>query len=159
MLHAKRILVGDTSNYLAGLTAAMLRNVGAKVVVVATDSAAVLLELHRAAFDVLVLDDQMQPIDGIALTRQIRAEPGERHRIPIIMVCVEADRSRIEEARDAGVNEFIKKPMSAKILEARINQTMDNPRGFVASQAYTGPDRRRHDAGERPVERRQKTAD
>ena len=106
-----------------------------------------------------LLDDQMQPIDGIALTRQIRAEPGDRHRIPIIMVCAEAGRSLIEEARDAGVNEFIKKPMSAKILEARINQTMDNPRGFVASQAYTGPDRRRHDAGERPVERRQKTAD
>ena len=159
MLHASRILVADPSSHLAGLTAAMLRNVGARHVIVATDSAAVLLELHRALFDVLVLDDEIQPIDGVTLTRQIRAEPGERHHIPIIMVCADAALSRIEAARDAGVNEFIRKPMSAAILESRINQTIDNPRGFVTAPGYTGPDRRRRKAAYRGPDRRQRAGD
>jgi two-component system chemotaxis response regulator CheY len=146
MLRVNRALVADTTQYLANLTANMLRSVGAKSVTTVTDSAAVLMELHKGSFEVMVIDDSLAPIDGVALTRQIRAPDGGANRLmPIIMVFAEASRERIEEARDAGVTEFIKKPMSPKILESRITQAIEKPRAFVEAEAYTGPDRRRRE--------------
>ncbi|MDR3473148.1 MAG: response regulator [Devosia sp.] len=155
MLRAVSVLVADPSTYLAGLTASMLKGVGIHAVASVNDSAAVLLALHRTPFDVLVLDDQMLPIDGITLARQIRAEGGERRFIPIVMVFAEADRRRIETARDAGVTEFIRKPMSAKLLEQRIAQALEHPRPFIEADVYTGPDRRRRDLGIDGGDRRQ----
>jgi DNA-binding response OmpR family regulator len=143
MLRDVKILVADPSAYLAGLTAAMLRGVGAQSVTVVDDSAAVLVALHRETFDVLVIDDMLAPIDGVALSRQIRATADDNRSLPIVMVFIEADRQRIEAARDAGVTEFIRKPMSGKILDARITQALERPRAFVEAPAYVGPDRRR----------------
>ena len=157
MLRINKILVADSSQYLGNLTANMLRAVGAKSVVTATDSAAVLLALHRGTFEAVVVDERVEPIDGVALTRQIRGEDGGNNRlIPIIMTFAEASRERIEAARDAGVTEFIKKPMSPKILEARINQAIENPRAFVEAPAYVGPDRRRRKLALNGEDRRQK---
>ena len=143
MLPNISVLIADPSSYLAGLTGSMLKGVGVHTITIVNDSAAVLLALHRAAYDVMVMDDQIEPVDGITLTRQIRAEGGERRSIPIVMVFAEADRARIEMARDAGVTEFIRKPMSAKIVEARIAQALEHPRPFIEAPVYTGPDRRR----------------
>lgn len=139
-----KVLVADPSAYMAGLTVGMLRSIGAQSVTAVSDSAATLAALHREKFDVIVIDDVLTPLDGVELTRQLRAEDGAANRlVPVIMVFVEADRQRIETARDAGVTEFIKKPLSAKILEARIVQALDNPRPFITAPAFTGPDRRR----------------
>jgi hypothetical protein len=50
---------------------------------------------------------------------------------------------RVMEARDAGVTEFIAKPLSAKTLLNRLNSVLYQPRAFVRTQTYFGPDRRR----------------
>ena len=47
------------------------------------------------------------------------------------------------EARDVGVNEFLSKPVTARGVLERIAQVVDNPRPFVRSAGYFGPDRRR----------------
>ncbi|HTJ56335.1 MAG TPA: response regulator [Devosiaceae bacterium] len=143
MLRSKKILVADPSVYMGELTATMLRSVGAKTIAIAKDSAGVLTALAQASYDVLVIDDQLAPIDALELTRRIRTAKTGGDQLPIIMVFAEADRQRIEQARDAGVTEFIKKPMSAKILDARILQAIDNPRAVVHASDYVGPDRRR----------------
>jgi hypothetical protein len=46
-------------------------------------------------------------------------------------------------ARDAGVTEFLCKPISAKALYERILNVVANPRPFIKSKTYFGPDRRR----------------
>ena len=146
-----KVLVADPSTYMAALTVGMLRNIGAQSVTTVNDSAAALVALRRETFDVIVIDDKLAPLNGIELTRQLRTPDGGSNRlVPVIMVFAEADRQRIEAARDAGVTEFIKKPLSAKILEARIVQAVDHPRPFVTAPAFTGPDRRRRalDVGE-----------
>ena len=47
------------------------------------------------------------------------------------------------QARDAGVTEFMAKPVSVKALCARINAIIDAPRPFIRANGYFGPDRRR----------------
>lgn len=49
---------------------------------------------------------------------------------------------RLVAARDAGVNEFVVKPISAKSLFTRIQTVIEGPRPFVRPKHYFGPDRR-----------------
>jgi hypothetical protein len=49
----------------------------------------------------------------------------------------------VQEARDVGVNEFLSKPVTARGVLSRIAQVVDNPRPYVRTDGYFGPDRRR----------------
>src|ERR1700743_2207306 len=106
MQRTTRVLVPPPSTSLATLTASMLRSVGIQSVATVNDSSAALAALAREKFDVLVVDDMLAPIDGIKLTRQIRATDDDNRLLPVVMVFAEAGQHRIEEARDAGVTEF-----------------------------------------------------
>jgi DNA-binding response OmpR family regulator len=63
--------------------------------------------------------------------------------IPIIMLTGKAERADVEAARDVGVTEFLVKPFSAKSLYERLVLVIENPRSFIISQTYVGPERRR----------------
>ncbi len=47
------------------------------------------------------------------------------------------------DARDAGITEFVAKPISAKALHERIVNVVANPRRFINTASYFGRDRRR----------------
>jgi hypothetical protein len=49
----------------------------------------------------------------------------------------------VTAARDAGVTEFLAKPISAKGLYERIVNVVASPRPFIKTKSYFGPDRRR----------------
>jgi CheY-like chemotaxis protein len=94
--------------------------------------------------DIVITDLTMQPVDGIELTRMIRTRKDSFNQfVPIIMVTGHTERSRVEAARDAGVTEFIAKPITVQNLTGRISQIVERPRPFIRSGAYVGPDRRR----------------
>jgi two-component system chemotaxis response regulator CheY len=143
-----RVLVADPNAYLASLTTGMLRTLGVSKIVEVNTSDAALKAMTEGHFDAIVVDDLLKPLDGIELTRKLRAKEGNPNRLtPVIMVFTQAEKHRIEEARDAGVTEFIKKPISAKVLEMRLVPAIAHPRPFVAAPSYIGPDRRRREAG------------
>lgn len=50
--------------------------------------------------------------------------------------------SRVLRSRDAGISEYLIKPFAANALAVRIERVIENPRKFVVSDSYTGPDRR-----------------
>jgi len=60
------------------------------------------------------------------------------------MVTGHTEKSRVMAARDAGVTEFLAKPISAKALYQRIVNVVANPRPFIKTKSYFGPDRRRN---------------
>ncbi len=60
------------------------------------------------------------------------------------------------EARDAGVNEFLAKPICAAGLYGKIRSVMERPRPFVHSDDFFGPDRRRKRSAFIGTERRQR---
>jgi two-component system chemotaxis response regulator CheY len=63
--------------------------------------------------------------------------------MPIIMLSGHSEMSRVIEARDAGVNEFVVKPISVKSLYSRIDSLIHRLRDFVKTGKYFGTDRRR----------------
>jgi len=106
------------------------------------------LELIRSWVpDLLIVDYNMTPIDGIQLTQIIRHAPDSANPyLPIIMLSGHSERSKVEEARDAGVNEYIIKPVTTAAVINRLRNVITKPRPFVRCDTYVGPDRRRrHD--------------
>ncbi|MDV7339704.1 response regulator [Terasakiella sp. A23] len=64
----------------------------------------------------VLMDLHMPEMDGIEATRQIRALSSTKRAIPIIAVTANVLDSVRDEAMEAGMNEFLSKPVSCQIL-------------------------------------------
>ncbi|MBU6235670.1 MAG: response regulator [Alphaproteobacteria bacterium] len=94
--------------------------------------------------DIVITDWEMEPVDGLELIKWIRRDSQSPKRtVPIIMMTGYAASSRVSEARDKGITEFLVKPFTANELARRIAYVVDNPRDFVETPVFFGPDRRR----------------
>ncbi len=110
----------------------------------AIDGSDALAALRNWTPDIIFVDWEMAPMNGLEFTRSIRHHENIQMRVcPIIMVSSYTTVKRITAARDAGINEFIAKPISPKSVYSRIAMTIEKPRDFVQVGEYFGPDRRR----------------
>jgi CheY-like chemotaxis protein len=138
------ILVAEDNKPMRGLVREILEALGVGTILEAANGEAALKHLGAHAVDIVILDWNMEPMDGMELTRQIRTSPESANQfVPIIMLSGHTERTRVLQARDAGVTEFMAKPVSVKALCARINAIIDSPRPFIRASGYFGPDRRR----------------
>ncbi len=108
-----------------------------------------LREMARMDPDLIITDRHMVPVNGIEFTRIIRQEEHTTDAaVPIILVSSAPSLKIVFDARDAGVNEILVKPISANALLAHIALTFALPRPFVKAPNFVGPDRRRR---QRPI--------
>lgn len=116
-------------------------------------------KLYKFDADIVICDLRMEPLDGIEFTKRIRNHDTSPNRyLPIIMLTGHSEQSAVERARDAGVHEFLAKPVSATKLYAKIKSIIEHPRSFIRTKDYFGPDRRRRqDPDYDGPERRQET--
>ncbi len=143
-LSALRVLLVDDNQHMRSIVAAVLAGVGVSQVHECWDGAEALDALRQWPADVAIVDFQMSPLDGVEFTRLVRnAADSPNPFLPIIMLTGHAERTRVEEARDAGVTEFVVKPVTARAVLDRINSVILRPRSFVRTSEYFGPDRRR----------------
>lgn len=143
-LSALSILVADDQPFFRVLLTEVLRNLSVRELSIASDGAEAFEAYQMIRPDVVVTDWMMPEMDGLELTRKIREMPDERMRaVPIILVTANNRKAQIEEARGAGVDEFILKPVSIKAVCDRLREVIERPRPFVDSSAYKGPCRRR----------------
>jgi CheY-like chemotaxis protein len=143
--HRLRFVVVDDNAHMRRIVRALLHGFGAREVVEAEDGAAGLEAFTHHLPDIVITDWAMPIFDGLELTQMIR-QPGANANpfVPIIMLTGHSDRKRVTDARDAGITEFLAKPISAKALYERIVNVVMNPRPFVRTRTYFGPDRRRN---------------
>lgn len=93
--------------------------------------------------DVILTEYWLSLMNGVEMLRTVRTDKGPLRFTPIIMVSAETLREKVIAARNAGVTEYIAKPITAKDMLLRIREVIERPRPFVDSKAYFGPDRRR----------------
>jgi len=85
----------------------------------------------------------MKPEGGAEFVRRVRfGEYDVDACVPIIMVSAETGYTSITKARDAGITEFLAKPVSAKFVYDRLAAVICRPRPFVRADSYFGPERR-----------------
>lgn len=137
------ILVADPSSYMSMLIHSMLRGFGSNKVLEARSSTNVLQVLTNQKIDILICDLRLPPHGGLPLTRAIRRKQDNANRtIPILVMTSDGRETTVKLARDAGANMVIAKPMSPGSLYDRLAWIAFNPRQFVDTPTYFGPDRR-----------------
>ena len=117
-------LVVDDAPAMRAIMRTLLRGVGISAIKEAGDGSRALefLEAHR--FDIIITDLVMSPMDGLEMTRLIRRPHLRYAFVPIIMVSGQNDENSIKAALNAGVTEFLVKPLTPnahdKMLSRRI---------------------------------------
>lgn len=137
-------LVIDDSHETVVLVRSVLTAWGASVVHEAAGVERALDMLTTANPDVAILDQRLGADDGLSLLRFIRNE-GPNPYLPVVVLTADGRPAKVAEARDAGANEFLVKPFTARGLYDRLQSVIHRPRPFVRSMDYFGPDRRRRD--------------
>jgi CheY-like chemotaxis protein len=139
-----KILLVDDNHHMRVLLVEILRAIGVRTVYESADGAEALQLMRGSSIDIVITDLTMQPLDGIDFVRLLRNSPDSPNTMaPVVMITGHSTMRHVEEARDAGVNEFLTKPVTARGVIDRICEVIDNPRPFVRAPHYFGPDRRR----------------
>ncbi|MBT5264142.1 MAG: response regulator [Rhodospirillaceae bacterium] len=124
----------------------LLQSCGMKEIRHARDGSQAIKVIQSFAPSFIILDHMMEPMDGVEFSRWVRRDAQSLNQyVPIMMLTAMLDKVSILEARDAGVNEIVAKPISLDMLEKRLISMMKTHRKFVRSKAYVGPDRRRRE--------------
>jgi len=140
-----RALVVEDNMHMRRLLRQLLGALGIKETYEAGDGSEAFEILRVRQPDLVLADLTMQPMNGIQFTRQVRlSEASPNPYVPIIMVTGHTERQKVEAARDAGVTEFLAKPVTVGNLFLRIAEIVERPRPYVRCVDYFGPDRRRH---------------
>ena len=142
-----RFLVIDDNAHMRRILRTLLHGFGAREVYEAEDGATGLEAFNHFIPDIIITDWAMPIFDGLELAQMIR-QPGANANpyVAIIMLTGHSEKKRVTAARDAGITEFLAKPISAKGLYERIVNVVVNPRPFIRTKTYFGPDRRRNNS-------------
>jgi two-component system chemotaxis response regulator CheY len=143
-LESLNILLADDNPHMREIVGVLLQNFGITRVRGVNDGGQALEMMRVWKPDLAIVDFKMEPVDGVVFTRQVRTgQDSPNPYLPIIMMTGHSALQRVYEARDAGVTEFVVKPVNARTLLDRIMAVIYRPRPFVRANGYFGPDRRR----------------
>ena len=139
-----KVLIVEDNQHMRALLRSLLNAIGIRDVAEANNGASALDALRERKCDLILSDLAMQPMDGLEFTRKVRSgNQSPNPFVPIIMITGHTEKHRVEAARDAGITEFLAKPITAQMLFSRIAEIIERPRAFVRCESYFGPDRRR----------------
>lgn len=138
-------LVIDSSGFSRTLIGDILRSLDVGDVASArTEEEATTHLAGRPCDLVLISWEEGDALDGLGLSRRLRRVHFDRlRRIPILFVTSALTRQLVIDGRDAGVDEFLAKPISPLAMRQRLEMVVETPRPFVDCSVYLGPCRRR----------------
>ncbi|MCB9626846.1 MAG: response regulator transcription factor [Sandaracinaceae bacterium] len=126
---AIKVLLVEDDERLAALTTQYLEGHGLVMSRSSTGPDA-LAQVASRQFDVVLLDLNLPGLDGLAVCRRIR----ERSAVPIIMVTARDELFDRVIGLDAGADDYVSKPFSARELLSRIHATVRRARGSVGPE-------------------------
>ena len=136
-------LIVDDNAHMRAIVATLLHALGVTESRQAADGAEAREMLSQWRPDLIIVDQNMRPVCGTEFARALRRTSENCYDTPIIMLTAHTERSIVVAARDAGIDEILAKPISAKALMQRLHAVTHERRGFVRTADYIGPDRRR----------------
>ncbi len=114
-----RVLVADDSSTMRKIILRSLTAVGVTSTVEAADGIEAVNLFKPGDFDLVLTDWNMPGKNGLEVITEIRAQDAN---IPIIMVTTEAEKSRVLEAIQAGVSDYLVKPFTADMLREKLEK-------------------------------------
>jgi two-component system, sensor histidine kinase and response regulator len=117
---ALRVLLAEDNRVNQTVATRVLEKMGYTVVVADNGHAALLL-LATQPLDLVLMDIQMPEMDGLTATRRIReSERSTPYHLPIVAMTAHAMKGDREICIEAGMDEYVSKPISAQLLREAI---------------------------------------
>ena len=89
----------------------------------ATDGQEALAKLRAGSFGLVISDWNMQPMTGLDLLKEVRADARLKD-LPFIMITAESKTENVVAAKQASVSNYIVKPFNAETLREKIEKVM-----------------------------------
>ncbi|MGD9638071.1 MAG: response regulator [Alphaproteobacteria bacterium] len=145
------VIVADNNYNMRRITRQALSDISVSDVYECKTCEDVIQAMQLKLPDILILSWDLAPKGGIELVNYIRkSQKSPSPYLPIIMSSEATSKEQVFKARDAGINEFLVRPFSTKALLSRIQTIIENPRPFVKTKTFFGPDRRRRQFADYP---------
>lgn len=134
-LSSLRVLLVDDDAVLRGVVAAILRALGAKEVVEASNGKAALEIINTNLPDFIISDWKMAPMNGAELLSEVRREDNKPGCfLPIVILTAHARPTLIRHAVSLGANQLLVKPVSPERLLSQIRWVLADSREFYLEQ-------------------------
>lgn len=117
------ILIVDDYKTMLRIIRNLLRQLDFNNVDEATDGAQALSMLRTGNYGLVISDWNMQPMTGLQLLQEVRADTRLRN-MPFIMVTAESKTENVIAAKQAGVSNYIVKPFNAETLREKIEKVL-----------------------------------
>ena len=152
----QRVLIADPLPQGARLLSELMLSIFRSQVWTATDSDKALAVAETSEPTLVFVEFDHERVNGVDFTRRLRRSKLAARYAPVIMLTSHATQGGIVAARDAGVNEFLRRPFTTNDLLRRLEAVTLRKRDWVEAVGYIGPDRRRFNSGDYtgPLKRR-----
>ncbi|MBM3566663.1 MAG: response regulator [Alphaproteobacteria bacterium] len=137
------VLIADKNAHMRHMLRGILRELNVRMVTEASSIEEAVKLLAVKPLD-LAFVEWAPDFDGNTIVRQTRRDPQAMSRmIPIITMSAYTEVQNVIASRDAGSDQFLAKPFTAKMIFQHLKAVIENQQPFVRSKAYFGPSRRR----------------
>lgn len=119
------ILIVDDYKTMLRIIRNLLKQLGFDNVEEATDGSSALAKLRDKSYGLVISDWNMEPMTGIQLLREVRAD-AKLKALPFIMVTAESKSENVIVAKEAGVSNYIVKPFNAATLKQKLATVLGN---------------------------------
>ncbi|WP_157845896.1 response regulator [Kiloniella litopenaei] len=137
-LSGLNVMVVDDSPHMLRIVKTIFNAMGIFDVQYIRDVEAARAELKFKKPDIIITDWEMEPVDGLQFTRDLRKEGGFFSRVPIILLTGHTEYERVMEAIQSGVSDVLAKPVSIEILHRRLCRIVDISSMSVADESDDG---------------------
>ena len=117
------VLIVDDYKTMLRIIRNLLRQLDFHNVDEATDGAQALSMLRAGNYGLVISDWNMQPMTGLQLLQEIRAD-SKLKNLPFILVTAESKTENVIAAKQAGVSNYIVKPFNAETLKEKIEKVL-----------------------------------
>jgi CheY-like chemotaxis protein len=138
-------LVLDDNHYERGISLDQIRAMGFKRAIGAANTMEAWEALRLVNPNVILMEwIDGAGADGLEFARRVRKSDETPNRsVPMFMLTTRGAAIDVETARLAGVDGYLRKPISSSALQQRVKTVIANPQPFVVTAQYVGPCRRR----------------
>ena len=117
------ILIVDDYKTMLRIIRNLLKQLGFNNVDEATDGSQALHKLRDKSYSLVISDWNMEPMTGIQLLREVRAD-AKLKETPFIMITAESKTENVIAAKAAGVSNYIVKPFNAATLKSKLTSIL-----------------------------------
>jgi two-component system chemotaxis response regulator CheY len=120
-----KVLIVDDYKTMLRIIRNLLKQIDFNNVEEASDGGEALEKLRAGSFGLVISDWNMQPMTGLQLLQEVRAD-AKLKPLPFIMITAESKTENVIAAKQAGVSNYIVKPFNAETLRDKIEKVLNH---------------------------------